>query len=89
MDADQIKTATRQFMSETFSVRELRDSDDIFRLGFINSLFAMQLVMFVEREFAIVVDDEDLKVENFSSLDGIASFVLSKTEPCMGLEADS
>lgn len=88
MNAAEIKIATREFMSRTFSVHELSDGDDIFEMGFVNSLFALQLVMFVEKRFAITVEDEDLKVENFRSIDGITALVLAKTGNRSGQDAD-
>jgi methoxymalonate biosynthesis acyl carrier protein len=54
---------------------DLDDEDDIFELGLVNSLFAMQLVLFVEQEFAIQVDGEDLERDNFRSVGAIARLV--------------
>jgi len=54
------------------------DSDNIFKLGFVNSLFAMKLLNFVETEFNIVVDNEDINISNFSSVVNIASLVEKK-----------
>jgi acyl carrier protein len=36
---------------------------------------AVQLITFVEREFEIAIDDEDLKLENFDSIVAIESLV--------------
>lgn len=47
---------------------ELADDEDIFALGFINSLAALQLVQFLEKEFQIAIEDEDLDLDNFRSL---------------------
>jgi acyl carrier protein len=57
----------------------LRDDDDIFDLGVANSLFAMQLVNFVETEFSITAEREDLDIANFSSIDALTNFVIRKT----------
>lgn len=75
---DEIKTKTRTFMSKYFQNHDLKDDDDIFALGFVNSLFAMQLVMFVEKEFDLTVEDQDLNTDNFRSLSAIASLVERK-----------
>jgi len=58
----------------------LGENDDIFSQGFVNSLFAMQLVLFVEKEFGIVVEDDDLEMENFRSLSAIVNLVERKTQ---------
>jgi acyl carrier protein len=47
----------------------------MFVLGVVNSLFAMQLVMFVEKEFQITVENEDLDFANFQSISAIAHLV--------------
>jgi acyl carrier protein len=40
-----------------------------------NSLFALQLLDFVEREFGIAVANEDMELDNFRSIEAIAAFV--------------
>ncbi len=69
----------RAFLSRSFPDHDLRDDEDIFALGFVNSLFAMQLVLFVEKEFAVTVDSQDLDLDNFRSVDALVSMVESKT----------
>lgn len=75
---DEIKVKIRRFLSRFFRKREIMDDEDIFALGFVNSLFAMQLVMFIEKEFDVRVDNQDLDFTNFSSIDAIAELVHSK-----------
>jgi len=52
--------------------------EDIFSLGFVNSLLAMQLVAFVEKEFGVAVGDEDLDLDNFRTINSIAALVARK-----------
>lgn len=73
------KARIRTFLSSQFPTHELGDEDDFFSRGFVNSLFAMQLVMFVEREFDVRVEDEDLDIENFNTVNAIAALVARKT----------
>ncbi len=54
------------------------NDDDIFAKGFVNSMFAMQLVMFLEREFAIKVKNEEMSISNFNTVNNIAAFISSK-----------
>ncbi|HYP25635.1 MAG TPA: phosphopantetheine-binding protein [Blastocatellia bacterium] len=72
---EETKRIIRGFFSHFFTVANLRDEDDIFQLGFVNSMFAIQLVAFIEKEFDIVVDDEDLDIENFNSVNALAGFI--------------
>jgi len=57
---------------------EFTDSDNIFKMGFVNSLFAMKLLSFVEKEFSIIVDNDEIDIENFSSVEKIVNLVNRK-----------
>lgn len=73
-----IKNRIRAFLSRFFRGHNLRDDEDIFSLGFVNSMFAMQLVQFVETEFGVEVESDDLVLDNFRSINAIARLVESK-----------
>lgn len=76
-DVESDKQKIRNFLSRFIQV-ELSDADDFFSLRLLNSLFAMQLVVFVEKEFNIQVENEDLDIKNFSSIEAIIRFVGAK-----------
>ncbi|MFE9683974.1 acyl carrier protein [Streptomyces sp. NPDC002701] len=63
------------YLSRFFPVYDLGDDDDIFALGYVGSLFALQLVTFVEDEFGITVEDGDMELENFRTLGALDAFV--------------
>jgi methoxymalonate biosynthesis acyl carrier protein len=46
---------------------------------FVNSMFAMQLVLFVEQEFNISVENEDLELDNFRTINAITNLVERKS----------
>ena len=77
--AAEIKTSIRAFLARFFQNINLEDDQDIFALGFVNSLFAMQMVLFVEKEFRFTVEDDDLNMDNFRSINAIAALVERKT----------
>jgi methoxymalonate biosynthesis acyl carrier protein len=52
-------------------IDECSDSDDVFALGLVNSLLAVQLATFVEKQFQVVLLNEDLRIDNFRSIDAI------------------
>ncbi|HEX8160663.1 MAG TPA: acyl carrier protein [Pyrinomonadaceae bacterium] len=81
MNREETVAKIRAFVSRFFRGHELRDDEDMFAAGFVNSMFAMQLVQFVEQEFAVTVEDEDLDIDNFRSLDALAALVARKTAP--------
>jgi acyl carrier protein len=75
---DETQTKIKEFLSRFFKNHDLQPGEDIFALGFVNSLLAMQLVAFVEKEFGVAVADEDLDLDNFRSIDAIAGLVARK-----------
>ena len=68
------------FLTRYIKNRELKDDDNIFDLGLVNSLFTMQLVMYLENEFHITINNKELDWENFKSVNNIMSFVNKKLE---------
>jgi len=54
---------------------DFSDSDNIFEKGFVNSLFAIKLLNFVEKEFKFTVESEDMDIKNFSSVNNIIEFI--------------
>lgn len=76
---DQTQSKIKEFLSRFFKNHDLQPEEDIFALGFVNSLLAMQLVAFVEKEFGVRVEDEDLDLDNFRSIDAIAGLVAKKS----------
>jgi acyl carrier protein len=78
------KSKIRSFFSRFFRTTELKDGDDIFAQGFVNSLFAMQLVQWLEKEFEIAIRDEDLDIQNFNSINSIANLIQRKAAATVG-----
>jgi methoxymalonate biosynthesis acyl carrier protein len=75
---DDIKPKITAFLKGYLADHEIPDDEDIFATGYVNSLFVMQLVLMVEKEFSVVVEDEDLEIGNFRTVNAIASLVLRK-----------
>lgn len=78
MDQTSIKDKIRAFLRDKTKHPALTDEEDYFQAGFVNSLFAMQLVLFVEKEFQMRVGDDDLAIENFNSINAISALVARK-----------
>ena len=64
-----------EFVRGRFPQAEIGPADDIFALGFVTSLFAMELVMFVEKTFGITIPNDELKIDNFRSAEVMAALV--------------
>lgn len=76
--ADRVKATIRGFITSAVSLPNLDDEADLFESGIVNSLFAVQLMTFVEKTFAIEVGMDDLDMENFKSVKATAAFVMRK-----------
>lgn len=73
------KVKIKNFLFRFFRKRELEDDEDIFALGFVNSLFAMQLVMFLEKEFALTISNSDMDLDNFRTINRMLGLIEAKT----------
>ena len=63
------------FIRSRFPQVEIGENEDIFQIGFVNSLFAMELVMFVEKTFSVIVPNEELRIDNFRTAVSMAELV--------------
>jgi len=73
-----IKETVKDFILSSIAIPQLGDDDDLFESGIVNSLFAVQLMTFIEKTFAIDMGVDDLDIENFKSLNATTAFVLKK-----------
>ena len=77
MTTDTTRQTILTFLEQFIDV-DVADDEDLFASGLVNSLFAMQLVLFVEKEFSIKVENEDLDLANFRSVNAITGFIQHK-----------
>jgi acyl carrier protein len=80
--ARDISRDVRQFILRTFPLarkQQIQDSDYLLESGMLDSQGMLEVVTFIEKEFAIGVEDEDLVSENFHTIDGIVAFIQSKS----------
>lgn len=82
---DSLLKPIAEFIEGRFPDIRLEPEDDIFALGFVNSLFAMELVMFLETTFAFTVPNEALRLDCFRSVRAMAALV----EEYAGLAAEA
>ncbi|EPY06544.1 acyl carrier protein [Paenibacillus sp. E194] len=72
----------RNFIHQNMLISEddidFSDDDNYFKLGFVNSLFGMKLVNFVEQKFGIEVENEDMDLKNFSTVNSLLALIHKK-----------
>lgn len=68
------------YLSRFVPVDRITDDEDMFARGFVSSMFAMQLVAFIEQSFDVEVENEDLELDNFRSIAALTAFVERKQD---------
>lgn len=75
MGTDSATARVREFLERFIPDDEFTNDDDIFARGLVNSLMAMQLVLFLEKEFALKFSNQDLDLKNFRSITAIVQLL--------------
>lgn len=73
-----VKEKIKVFLSKFVNVNEIGNTDNFFEKGLVNSLFAMNLVNFVESEFDISIDNTELDMDNFKDINSISALIEKK-----------
>lgn len=66
------------FIHQTFPIARAKKvglTDQLFDLGVLDSMGILDVLVFVQKEFGIVVDTSDLVLDNFGTIASMARFV--------------
>ncbi len=74
----EIKPKIRDFLSIYVGDGPWLDDEELVANSQLNSLFVMQLVIFLEEEFAIQLENDDLVLDNFETINNLAELVERK-----------
>jgi acyl carrier protein len=81
--SDDIKKKLREFIIDTFLIadedEELNDSDSFMQTGLIDSTGILEVITFLELEFSISVEDDEMIPDNLDSVDNLVKYVMRKT----------
>jgi methoxymalonate biosynthesis acyl carrier protein len=72
IDANVIEETIATFIAEQTGTRPAPDQD-LFATGLATSLFALQLVVFVEHTYSVTVAGSDLRLPNFRTVESMAA----------------
>ena len=79
-----IKSQVRRHILDDFlfsdDESQLQDTDSFLEEGIVDSTGVLELVMFVEEEFGIQVQDEEIVPENFDSVERLEKYVRQKAD---------
>ena len=76
-----IAQSLREFVRENFLFGQdatFSNDDSFLEQGIIDSTGVLELVTFLEEQFEIAVDDDELVPENLDSIDNLVRFIASK-----------
>ena len=72
--SDSVSAKVRTFVEPRLP-RAVADDEDFFALGTVNSLFAMELVLFLEDTFGATIPDSELDLAHFQTIGAITALV--------------
>lgn len=76
--AQDIGQKLQSFLNARTGGKELQPEEDIFATGYVNSLFVVQLITWMQKNFNFKVEKDDLDVENFRTIAAISQFIKRK-----------
>jgi methoxymalonate biosynthesis acyl carrier protein len=77
--AEAIKEALFSFLEGSIKTKVAVDQD-LFKSGLVSSMFAMQLVVYLEERYDIAIIGPDLTLDNFRTVQAMTSLVLRLRE---------
>ncbi len=80
-DLTSIKEKVKTYVVQTAysGENEIKDSTLIFSEGYFDSMGFVMLISFLEENFGLSVNDDELIEENFESINAVTDFVARKT----------
>jgi acyl carrier protein len=81
MEQAEIRQKVRSYIAENFLYmrpdKALGDQESLLGNGIVDSMGVMEVMMFLEEEFGVVVEDNDITEANLGTLEAIARYVAS------------
>ena len=82
VEQSSVKQKIRDFITETFLIGEdkskLADSDSFMQKEIIDSTGVLELATFVEEEFGITIEDNEMVPDNLDSINNLVRFISHK-----------
>lgn len=72
---EEYKKIIRDFLQKSKNINNFSDDDDLFKGGYVDSLFSLQLIVFLEKTFKFKFNNKDIKEDNFRSINVIANTI--------------
>jgi len=86
---EEIAAKLREFIYAQFPLarqREVGDDASLIEQGIVDSLGVLEIVAFIETQFSIILEDDEMLGENFDSIASLTAFVQAKSDPAMSTD---
>ncbi len=82
IDRVEIKSKLREFITDNFligtDIESISDTDSFMEKEIIDSNGVLELTAFIETEFSIGIEDDELTPENLDSIEKLTNFIFRK-----------
>jgi acyl carrier protein len=78
MDETDVGYAITAFLRERFGVEPPSPDANLIEDGILDSMMFVDLVVFIEERFGVVAALDDLEIDNFATVGGMARFVTER-----------
>lgn len=84
MDKETLKSELKLLIVETLRLEDVDpdsivDEEPIFGDGLgLDSIDALELVVAIEKKYSVLIEDEEVGVEAFASIEALADFIINK-----------
>jgi acyl carrier protein len=81
MELDDIKPPVREYVLarlEPRGVTSVADDESLIEAGIVDSLGVFQLIAFLEDRFGVRIQDHEILLNNFHTVDAVVNFVAAK-----------
>lgn len=84
MDKETLKSELKLLIVETLRLEDVDpdsivDEEPLFGDGLgLDSIDALELVVAIEKKYSVLIEDEEVGVEAFASIEALAGFIINK-----------
>jgi acyl carrier protein len=83
VNADVVSKELCEFLQDALR-QPVQAGDDIFATGLANSMFALELIVYIESRYDLTLQSDDLTRDNFSSSDAMTRLILKRAAAVEG-----
>jgi acyl carrier protein len=76
-----IRDQMQEYVEELAKQEDIDPSINLFETGLLTSVHVLDLIAYIEESFGIVISPDDLSIENFGSIDAMATYVDKAMQP--------